>query len=52
MPQHTDDYKKLSVEETFKKLQVDRDKGLSGAEAAKRLSEYGINEISERPSGS
>jgi H+-transporting ATPase len=48
MPQHTDDYKKLSVEETFKKLQVDRGKGLSAAEVAKRISEYGFNDIPEK----
>jgi len=48
MPQQTDEYKKISVEETFNKLQVDRGKGLSAAEAEKRASEYGFNEIPEK----
>ena len=48
MPQHTDEYKKISVEETFNKLQVDRGKGLSAEEVAKRTSECGFNEIPEK----
>ena len=48
MPKKTDDYKKISVEETIKELKVDREKGLSKEEVEKRLSEYGHNEIPEK----
>jgi len=48
MPKATDDYKKLSVKETLKKLQTDRDKGLASEEAKKRIEEYGYNEIPEK----
>ncbi|HDH01443.1 MAG TPA: metal-transporting ATPase, partial [Nitrospirae bacterium] len=48
MPKATDDYKKLSVKETLKKLQSDKDKGLASGEAKKRIEQYGYNEIPEK----
>jgi len=48
MPKATDDYKNILVEETLRKLQTDRDRGLSEDEAQKRLAEYGYNEIEEK----
>ncbi len=44
----SEDYEKLSVDETIKALQTDKAKGLSSAEAAKRLQQYGYNEIPEK----
>lgn len=43
-----EDYEKLSVDETIEALQTDKAKGLSSAEAAKRLQQYGYNEIPEK----
>jgi H+-transporting ATPase len=48
MRKATDEYKRLSVEETLKELQASRERGLSAGEAMKRLSEYGYNEIPEK----
>lgn len=48
MSKKTDDYKKLSVEETLKDLNVEKNKGLSQEEVEKRLSEFGYNEIPEK----
>jgi H+-transporting ATPase len=48
MTKATDDFKKLSIEETIKDLGTDAEKGLSKSEAEKRLSEFGYNEIPER----
>ena len=44
----TDDFKKLSIEETVRELGTDEEKGLSRAEAEKRIAEYGYNEIPEK----
>jgi len=44
----TDDFKKQSVDETLKELQTDLQKGLSSAEAQKRLQQYGPNAIEEK----
>lgn len=44
----TDDYKKLSIEESMEDLQANREKGLSEEEVRKRLTEYGYNEIPEK----
>lgn len=43
----TDEHKKLSIEESLKMLQADRERGLSEEEVKKRLVEYGYNEIPE-----
>jgi H+-transporting ATPase len=48
MPKNTDDYKKLSVDETLKDLRTTRERGLTGEEAEKRLASYGYNEIPEK----
>ena len=48
MLRNTDNYKKLSIEDTLKDLGTDKDKGLSEEEVRKRISEYGYNEIPER----
>lgn len=44
----TEDYEKLSVDETLKALQADKEKGLASGEAKKRLEQYGYNEIQEK----
>ncbi len=44
----TEDYEKLSVDETLKALQADMEKGLAPEEAKKRLEQYGYNEIPEK----
>jgi len=44
----TGDYEKLSVDETLKALQTDKEKGLASDEAKKRLEQYGYNEIPEK----
>ncbi|MEC4684916.1 MAG: plasma-membrane proton-efflux P-type ATPase [Nitrospirota bacterium] len=44
----TEDYEKLSVDETIKALQTDKERGLSSEEARKRLEQYGYNEIPEK----
>jgi H+-transporting ATPase len=48
MAKSTDDYAKLTIEEAIKELVTDTARGLSAAGAAKRLSEYGFNEIPEK----
>jgi H+-transporting ATPase len=48
MVKNTDDYAKLTIEEAIKELDTDTAMGLSAAGAAKRLSEYGFNEIPEK----
>jgi H+-transporting ATPase len=48
MTKATDDFKKLSIEETIKELDTDSEKGLSKSEAEKRIAEYGYNEIPEK----
>ena len=44
----TEDYEKLSADETIKALQTDKERGLSSEEAGKRLEQYGYNEIPEK----
>jgi H+-transporting ATPase len=44
----TDDYAKQAVESTLKSFAVDPGRGLSGEEAARRLSRFGTNEIREK----
>lgn len=39
----------MSIEEVIDQLKTDVEKGLSQAEAAKRLKEYGPNELAEKP---
>ena len=48
MPKATDNYKKLSIEETLNTLQTNQSSGLSEDEVKKRLAEYGYNEIKEK----
>jgi H+-transporting ATPase len=48
MPENTDDYKNLSVDEALKELQTTRERGLTEEEAGKRLASYGSNEIPEK----
>ena len=48
MQKETDDYKRLSIEETLKQLETDKERGLSRRDVQKRLSEYGYNEIPEK----
>lgn len=48
MNNNSDDFKKLSVEESLKRLQVDKARGLSSEEAKKRAKQYGLNEIPEK----
>ena len=47
MPQDTDDYAQQPVTDTLKTLEVQADQGLSGAEATRRIAQYGYNEIEE-----
>lgn len=42
------DYEKSPIDEVLSKLEVDKTKGLSSEEAAKRLKEYGRNAIEEK----
>jgi len=42
------DYAHLSVEDVLKDLRSDRGKGLADAEAKRRISEYGYNEVPEK----
>ena len=46
--QTTDEFGSQGVEQSLSQLQVDKKNGLSSDKAAKRLSEYGYNEISEK----
>lgn len=48
MNRATNDYSKLSVDETLKFLHTDAESGLNAADAAKRLEQYGYNEIEEK----
>ncbi|NOZ68899.1 MAG: hypothetical protein GXP46_06580, partial [Deferribacteres bacterium] len=48
MARMTEDYEKISIAETVKTLQTDKDKGLASEEAKKRIAEYGYNEIPEK----
>ncbi len=48
MKQRTDDYAKRTVVDTLKALDAVAERGLSGAEATKRLAQYGYNEIREK----
>lgn len=48
MNRTTEDYEKLSVEETLATLHTDKDKGLTSEEAEKRIEKYGYNEIPEK----
>jgi H+-transporting ATPase len=48
MTKNTDDYAKLTIEDTIKELGTNTARGLSRAEAEKRLAEYGHNEIPEK----
>jgi H+-transporting ATPase len=48
MPMNTDDYEKLSLDETLKDLETTRERGLTAEEAEKRLASYGFNEIPEK----
>jgi H+-transporting ATPase len=48
MLKNTDDYKRLSIADTLKDLETDKDTGLSEEEVGRRLSEYGHNEIPEK----
>ena len=47
MTRHTDEYARQEVAETLKSLGVSSDAGLGAEEAAKRLEQYGYNEIQE-----
>lgn len=42
------EFEKLNLDETFKKLQVDPQKGLSTQEASKRLQENGLNQLKQK----
>jgi H+-transporting ATPase len=44
----TDEYAKQPKDETLKSLNTDPERGLSAAEAARRLTQYGPNEIREK----
>ncbi len=44
----TDEFEKQSLEETFKELQSDPQRGLSSEEARRRLQQYGPNAIEEK----
>ncbi len=44
----TDDYAKMTVEDVINELGTDRMRGLTREEAARRLDEYGYNEIPEK----
>ncbi len=48
MDRHTDDYAKQTVQETVTELRTDAGRGLTGEEAAQRLTRYGYNEIVEK----
>jgi H+-transporting ATPase len=48
MTKASDDYDKLSVDETLKELGTSGSRGLSGNEARERLAVYGANEIPEK----
>ncbi len=48
MQRTTEDYEKLSIAETLRTLQTDRENGLASEEAEKRIEEYGYNEIPEK----
>ncbi|MCB1752721.1 MAG: HAD-IC family P-type ATPase [Gammaproteobacteria bacterium] len=48
MKRATDDYSAQAVEETIGTLHTDAARGLSAAEAGRRLGEYGYNEIEEK----
>jgi len=45
---NTDNYSQQNTSETLKLFKVESDKGLSKAEAARRIGEYGYNEIEEK----
>jgi len=45
---HTDDYARQGVQDTLDRLEVDAGQGLNAAEVAKRLEQYGYNEIKEK----
>jgi H+-transporting ATPase len=44
----TEEYKEKTVEQTLHELEVDKGKGLSEEDAAKRLAQFGYNEIAEK----
>ncbi len=44
----TESYKRMSVEETLKKFQVDPKNGLSEKEVEEKVKKYGLNEIPEK----
>jgi H+-transporting ATPase len=44
----TDDYRKLSIEETLAELRTDKPRGLSESEVQERLSAYGYNDVPEK----
>ncbi|RII28357.1 MAG: metal-transporting ATPase [Geobacter sp.] len=48
MPNSAEEFAKLSIEAALTQLRTDREKGLSAAEAGRRLAEYGANEIPAR----
>jgi H+-transporting ATPase len=48
MNRRTDEYAQQRIEETLTSLGTNADQGLSGDEAAKRLTQYGYNEIREK----
>lgn len=48
MKLNTDNYSQQNTSETLKLLEVEADKGLSKAEATRRIGEYGYNEIEEK----
>ena len=48
MSKRTDEYVQQSAEDTLASLQGDAERGLSDAEAAKRLQQFGYNEIREQ----
>ena len=48
MPQDTDNYAQQPIEDTLKALEVQSDQGLTGAEATRRIGQYGYNEIEEK----
>ncbi len=48
MTRATDEYAKQAMEDTLKSLGVEARVGLSGAEVARRLTQYGYNEIEEK----
>ncbi len=48
MSRRTDDYAQQTIEDTLTSLHADPERGLSDGEAAKRLAQYGYNEISEK----